>query len=195
MSKLRPAKKTQPLPFPTWEQRFSRLFQSAAEKYRKGHQKAGGIVDEKGRKFLASIGHTEQEFFDFVEDFAKAGEPPLETALRIASVRRDYFLKEQNGASSPHRIAMDDLPPKNAEIEGIAWLPRLIPKAEAKLRGEMPPDLMYGCGGDRKFFKTHHVDAAEFLSKVWSAQGNPAEIVAWIKASDWDKESKSRRDI
>jgi hypothetical protein len=78
---------------------------------------------------------------------------------------------------------MDDLPPKDAEVEGIAWLPRLIPKAEAKLRGEMPPDLMYGCGGDRKFFKTHHVDAADFLQKVWDTSGNQADIVAWIKAN------------
>jgi len=170
------------MPFSTWEQRFSKLFQSAIEKYQEGHQKADSLVDEKGRKFLASIGHTEQEFFDFVEDFAKAGEPTLETALKIASVRRDYFLKEQNGAPSPHRISMDDLPPKDAEIEGIAWLPRLIPKAEAKLRGEMPPDLMYGCGGDRKFFKTHRVDAADFLRKAWDAHGNQAEIIAWVKA-------------
>ena len=77
---------------------------------------------------------------------------------------------------------MDGLPAKDAEVEGIAWLPRLIPKAEAKLRGEMPPDLMYGCGGDRKFFKTHQVDEADFLQKVWSAHGNQAEIVAWVKA-------------
>jgi predicted dehydrogenase len=147
-----PGKKTQALPFSTWQQRFSKLFQGAVEKYREGHQKADGLLDEKGRKFLASIGHTEQEFFDFVEDFAKGGEPTLETALKIASVRRDYFLKEQNGAASSHRISMDDLPAKDAEVEGIGWLPRLIPKAEAKLRGEMPPDLMYSCGGDRKFF-------------------------------------------
>jgi predicted dehydrogenase len=175
-------KKTQPLPFSTWEQRFSKLFQSAVEKYLDGHERADGLVDEKGRKFLASIGHTEQEFFDFVEDFAKAGEPTLETALGIASVRRDYFLKEQNGAFSPHHISMSDLPAKDAEVEGIGWLPRLIPKAEAKLRGEMPPDLMYGCGGDRKFLKTHNIDAADFLRKVWDARGNKAEVVAWVKA-------------
>jgi predicted dehydrogenase len=176
-----PGKKTQPVSFSTWEQRFSQLFQSAVEKYRKGHQQAAGLIDEQGLKFLASIGHTEQEFFDFVEDFAKAGEPTLETALKIASVRRDYFLAKQNGTPSPRRISMDDLPPKDAEIEGIAWLPRLIPKAEAKLRGEMPPDLMYCCGGDRKFFNTHHIDPAEFLRKVWDACGNQAEIVAWVK--------------
>jgi len=177
-----PGKKTQPLPFSTWEQRFSKLFQSAVEKYRKGHHQADGLVDEKGRKFLASIGHTELVLFVFVEEFAKAGEPTLETALKIASVRRDYFLKEQNGTPSQHRISMDDLPPKDAEVDGIAWLPRLIPKAEAKLRGEMPPELMFGCGGDRKFFTTHHLDAADFLRKVWDARGNQSEIVAWVKS-------------
>jgi hypothetical protein len=179
---VRSSKKTQALPAPTWEQRFSKLFQNAVTKYREGHQKAEGIVDEKGRTFLASIGHTVQELFDFVEDFAKAGEPTLETALKIASVRRDYFLQKQNGNPSPHRISMDALPSKDAAIDGIVWLPRLIPKAEAKLRGEMPPDLMYGCGGDRKFFKTHKLGAAEFLRKVWEAGGNQAEIVAWVKA-------------
>ena len=177
-----PGKKTAPVFFSTWEQRFALLFQDAVEKYCQGHQQAAGLVDEKGRKFLASIGYTEQEFFDFVEDFAKDGEPTLNTALSIASVRRDYFLKEQAGAPSPHRISMDDLPPKTAEVEGIVWLPRIIPKAEAKLRGEMPPDLMYCCGGDRNFFKTHHIDAADFLRKVWDAHGNQTEIVAWVKA-------------
>jgi predicted dehydrogenase len=177
-----PGKQTQALPFSTWEQRFTKLFQTAAEKYRMGHQKAAGLVDEKSRKFLASIGHTEQEFFDFVEDFAKGGEPTQETALKIAAVRRDYFLKEQNGAFTLHRISMDDLPTKDAEVEGIAWLPRLISKAEAKLRGEMPPDLMYGCGGDRNFFETHHIDAADFLQKVWDAHGNHADVVAWVQS-------------
>ena len=177
-----PGKATQPLPFSTWQQRFSKLFQVAVEKYQKGHQKAEGLLDPKGRKFLESIGHSEQEFFDFVEDFARGGEPTLETALEIASVRRDYFLKEQDGVPSPHRIAVADLPAKDATVENIGWLPRLIPKAEAKLRGEMPPELMYGCGGDRKFFTTHGIDPADFLRKVWDAHGNHAQVIAWVKA-------------
>jgi hypothetical protein len=76
---------------------------------------------------------------------------------------------------------MEKLPSKDAEIDGIGWLPRIIPKAEAKLRGEMPPELMYGCGGDRKFFRTNQVDPAAFLRTVWNAKGNQAEIVAWVK--------------
>jgi hypothetical protein len=165
-----------------WEQTFSDLFHAAVSKYQTGHQKAAGLVDAAGAKFLDSIGYTEQEFFDFVEDFAKAGEPLLGTALQIAAVRRDYFLKEQRGVRSTHVIDMAALPSKDAEVEGIGWLPRIIPKAEAKLRGEMPPDLMYGCGGDRRFFRTNQVDPAEFLREVWDARGNHAKVVAWVKA-------------
>ncbi len=165
-----------------WEHDFSRLFNASVPKYQAGHQKAAGLVDEKGAAFLASIGYTEQEFFDFVEDFAKAGEPTLDTALKIAAVRRDYFLQVQGGVRSKHVIDMDKLPSKDAQVEGIGWLPRISPKAEAKLRGEMPPDLMYGCGGDRRFFRENKVDPAELLRTVWKANGNHAEIIAWVKA-------------
>ncbi len=170
-----------PSPVSTWEQDFSNLFQASVKKYHAGHQKASGLVDEKGAAHLASIGYTEQEFFDFVEDFAKGGEPTLETALKVAGVRRDYFLNEQGGVRSKQVIDMGKLPSKDAQVEGIGWLPRLIPKAEAKLRGEMPPDLMYGCGGDRRFFRENKVDPAEFLRTVWTASGHQAEIIAYVK--------------
>jgi hypothetical protein len=165
----------------SWESSFTDLFKHSVEKYRTGHEKAPGLVDANGQDFLKSIGYSEQEFFDFVEDFSRGGAPTLETALKIAGVRRDYFLNEQKGIASSRTISMADLPSKDAEIEGIGWLPRLIPKAEAKLRGEMPPDLMFGCGGDRKFFNTHGIDPADFLRKVWSVRGDVAEMVSWVK--------------
>jgi hypothetical protein len=165
----------------SWETDFSALFQSSLEKYSAGHQKAHGLVGPEGQKFLKSIGYSEQEFFDFVEDFAKGGEPTLETALAIAAVRRDYFLQEQNGKFSTHRIDVSDLPSKDAEIDGIGWLPRLIPKAEAKLRGEMPPELMYGCGGDRKFFRLNRINPAAFLRETWQAKGDRDRLVSWVK--------------
>ncbi len=166
----------------SWQPTFSDLFHLSEQKYRSGHQKTAGLVDARGAAFLPTIGYTEQEFFDFVEDFAKGGEPDLKTALEIAAVRRDYFLNEQHGKLTSKRISTDDLPSKDAEVEGIGWLPRLIPKAEAKLRGEMPPDLMYCCGGDRKFFRTHHVNPAEFLRQVWKASGDQQKVIAWVKA-------------
>jgi hypothetical protein len=166
----------------SWPHTFSDLFHLSVQKYRAGHQKASGLVDARGADFLRTIGYTEQEFFDFVEDFAKGGDPDLKTALEIAAVRRDYFLNEQHGKFTSHRISMDDLPSKDAEIEGIGWLPRIIPKAEAKLRGEMPPDLMYGCGGDRKFFRNNHVNPAEFLRQVWKSFGDQKKVIAWVQA-------------
>jgi hypothetical protein len=165
-----------------WQQTFTDLFHRAVEKYRGGHHKAAGIVDAGGEKFLGSIGYTAQEFFDFVEDFARGGEPDLKTALEIAAVRRDYFLTEQGGKATSRRISVDELPSKDAEVDGIGWLPRIISKAEAKLRGEMPPELMYGCGGDRKFFRINHVDPTEFLRQVWQANGDKQKVIAWVKA-------------
>jgi Domain of unknown function (DUF5069) len=164
-----------------WRETFTQLFHPAVKKYQAGHQKASGLLDQAGAEFLASIGYTEQEFFDFVEDFAKGGEPTLETALEIAEVRRDYFLNEQHGKRSTHPIDMAALPSKDAEVEGIGWLPRIIPKAEAKLRGEMPTELMYDCGGDRKFFRTNGIDPAEFLRQVWKAKGDNAAVIGWVK--------------
>jgi hypothetical protein len=164
-----------------WRDIFSRHFRASVLKYNAGHQKAAGLVDHEASKFLGSIGYAEQEFFDFVEDFAKGGEPTLETALAIAEVRRDYFLREQKSQRSTHEIDMAALPSKDAEVAGIGWLPRLIPKAEAKLRGEMPPDLMYGCGGDRKFFRTNGIEPAEFLRQVWNAHGDNHAVVGWVK--------------
>ena len=70
---------------------------------------------------------------------------------------------------------------KDATVDGIGWLPRLIPKAEAKLRGEMPPDLMYGCGGDRKFFRVNGIDPAQLLREVWQARGNNDLVIGWVK--------------
>ena len=167
---------------PDWTNLFTELFHRSVKKYQQGHEKVSGMVTKTDAEFLKSIGYSEQEFFDFVEDNAKGGEPTVETALSVAAVRRDYFMKEQSGKVSDKTISMADLPAKDAEVEGIGWLPRLIPKAEAKLRGEMPPDLMYGCGGDRKFFKTHQIDPAEFLRQTWMAAGNHGKLVTWVKS-------------
>jgi len=72
-------------------------------------------------------------------------------------------------AASRSALVLDEskLPPKADAVKGIAWLPRLIPKAKAKLRGELPASLMYSCGGDRNFFKEHAIQSSEFLSLVW----------------------------
>jgi hypothetical protein len=95
-------------------------------------------------------------------------------------VRRDYFLNVQRGHASGVVLDESKLPSKTDAIRGIEWLPRIIPKTKAKLRGELPPSLMYSCGGDRKFLKAHDILPAEFLSLVWRNENNDAAIVEWV---------------
>ena len=73
-----------------------------------------------------------------------------------------------------------DLPPKKDAVRGIEWLPRLIEKARAKLRGEMSDDLMYLCGGDRKFFKKHDIHPADFLQFVMNNFEDDEAIIDFV---------------
>ena len=66
---------------------------------------------------------------------------------------------------------------QHPSTRGIRWLPRIIQKARAKLRGEMPPELMYGCGGDRPFLEGVHFGLAEFLRLVWESGDDTRRVV------------------
>ena len=116
-----------------WYLPLRKLFAAAVAKYQKGQRGAETYFDAKGEAYLASIGQTPQEIYDFAEDHARGGEPDWETVLLISAVRRDYFLVVQEGIASTRVIDMAALPPKDAALDGIVWLPRLIEKAEAKL--------------------------------------------------------------
>ena len=133
--------------------------------------------------FLKSIGYKPRELFDFVEDFADESVPSPSTALLIAAVRRDYFNVMQNGEASSHEVTRDDIPSFGEEVGGIAYLPRIIAKAEAKLKGELHPDLMFSCGGDRKFLRENNLHPADFLRNVWAADGDSQKIADFVKSS------------
>ncbi len=170
----------------TWATKFRDLFDRCAEKYKRGDTSFDAWFDGTDLEFLASIGYKSRELFDFIEDHCRAdgGEPSRETALLIASARRDYFLVRQNGMVSTTMIDPSALPAKTAEIDGIVWLPRIIAKAEAKLRGEMDPDSMFGCGGDRAFCRKHQLHPADFLRVVWAAHGDTAKILHFVKTGE-----------
>ena len=165
-----------------WPEQFRTVYDAASQRYSKGEREPQKLFSKTDLEFLASIGCSAQELFDFIDDLARYGEPNYETTLLTAAVRRDYFLLVQNGVPSRKMVSMDTLPAKTAEIEGVAWLPRLIEKALIKLRGEMPPDLMYGCGGDRPFLRSMNVEVAEFLRLVWLCGDDNARIVQYVKA-------------
>src|SRR5262245_31292656 len=167
----------------SWKERFREIYARGVAAWKKGRTTATTMFQADDVKFLAGIGSTAQELFDFVEDKQRYGEPDLETALAVAELRRDYFLQVMGGQPPARRISMDDLPAKTAEVDGLAWLPRLIEKARAKLRGEMPDDLMYGCGGDRAFLQKVHMTAPEFLKLTWESDENDRRIIEAVKKS------------
>lgn len=167
----------------TWADTFETIYTNAAARYADGVKEPGRLFTESEQSFLDSIGASAQEIFDFIDDHATwDGEPSFNNTLLITAARRDYFLVELGGVRSNQSIDVGSLPEKTAALEGIVWLPRIIEKAKAKLRGEMPPELMYSCGGDRAFCREHRVSPADFLRLVWSKWDDPAAIAAFVRA-------------
>jgi hypothetical protein len=160
--------------------KFRTLYDKAVKLYAAGRrdQQAWFTTDEKG--FLTANGIGVQAMYDYAEDHNNGGEPGYDRALAIEMVRRDYFLNVQHGKSPAKVLDEAKMPAKTDSIQGIEWLPRIIPKTRAKLRGELPPTLMYCCGGDRRFFQAHNIHPAEFLTLVWRNEGNDTAIVNWV---------------
>lgn len=160
--------------------KFRALYEKAVKLHGSGHRGADTYFTDGELAFLAAHGLTAQNLYDYAEDQNGYGEPGYDRALAIELVRRDYFLNAQHGKPSAKVLDEAKLPAKTDAVKGIEWLPRLIPKTKAKLRGELPASLMYCCGGDRRFFKLHDIHPAEFLSLVWRHEHDDDAIIAWV---------------
>ncbi len=170
-------------PWPEWGPRLEKTFGQAVEKYLAGRRGPEAVFTPEHGTFLASLGSTPQELYDFVEDWCELGEPSFGMALRTTEVRAEYFFLEQYLERSSEVGSPDSIPSGVAILGGFVWLPRIIAKAKAKLRGEMPADTMFGCQNDRAFLKKVGIDPAQFLRVVWSAGKNDAEILEYVKIS------------
>ena len=175
-------------PWPEWGTRLEKIFGQAVEKYLAGQRGTEALFTPGHATFLASLGSTPQELYDFVEDWCELGEPSFGMALRIAEVRAEYFFLEQYLERSTEVTRPESMPPGNATFGGFVWLPRIIAKARAKLRGEMPADMMFGCQNDRAFLKKVGIDPAQFLRVVWNADKNDEDILEYVKISAEYKE-------
>ena len=165
-----------------WDTRFIELFRRCVAAYEGGNTDFSSYYSEDDLQFLQSIGYKPRELFDFVEDLVEESAPSESTALLVAAVRRDYLMVVQSGQHSDHEITMADLPTFGDELEGATYLPRIIAKARAKLKGELDPDIMFGCGGDRKFLNDHGIHPADFLRQVWAAKADDSRIADYICA-------------
>jgi hypothetical protein len=166
-----------------WKTEFRNVWDRGCAAWKAGRRSAQAMFPPADVAFLAGLGCSAQELFDFVDDSLNYGDLDFETTLAVTEIRRDYFLNVMHGKPTGRIVEMSDLPAKSAKVDGIAWLPRLIVKARAKLRGEMNPDLMYGCGGDRPFLREHRMTLPQFLQLVREKGDDDRAIVDAVKAA------------
>ncbi len=164
-----------------WKLEFRKVWERGSAAWEAGRKSARTMFTPEDVAFLAGIGCTAQELFDFVDDSLGYGDFDFETVLAVTAIRRAYFREVMQGKPTGRVVPMSALPAKSAEVDGIAWLPRLIAKARVKLRGEMNPDLMYGCAGDRPFLRKHGLTLPGFLQLVWDKGDDDRAIVDAVK--------------
>ncbi len=167
-----------------WTTQFRSLHAKAVARFGEGERSADALFDSGETEFLAGIGLRPIFLFDHAEDLCGRGEPDYDTTLLIASARRDYFLNVQRGVWTAEGFDTEGLPARGDEFDGIAWLPRIVPKAWGFLLGNLPPDIMYNCGGDRKFLAEHNVHPADFLRAAWSEGGKIDGLRNFLKPID-----------
>ena len=161
---------------------FRAIYDHAVALYAQGKRGADTFFSAGQSAWLAANGLSAQALYDYAEDENNEGEPGFEHALAIETIRRDYFFNAQKGVVSTRVADAATWPGKSEEIEGIRWLPRILPKVRAKLRGELPASMMYCCGGDRGFFSANDILPAEFLNLAWRHENDDAAIIAWVVA-------------
>lgn len=166
------------------------IWDKSVDYYAKGGRNVNMFFNGVELEFLRSLGTTPNEVYDFVEDFGEVTEPEWETFLLVQAVRRDYFLNAQHGQFSETILDLSSFPEKTEAARDIEWLPRLIAKAKGKLRGELPTSLMYCCGGDRRFFKTHDIHPADFLRAAWAYENDDEQLIDWVVAHSRQIEAK-----
>jgi len=166
----------------TWTQSLRSLYDKALDLYSRENRDHTSYFTPDELESLKSIGLQSINLYDYAEDFTKYGEPTWETVLLTVSARRDYFLWEMHGRWPTYHRTSSELPAKTDAMEGIVWLPRIIEKARCFLEGGLAEEVMYGCGGDRRFFKEHNLHAADFLRAVWGARWDDKKILAFVRA-------------
>jgi len=164
-----------------YHNRLKELWQKAVDQYAAGGRDADAYFTDEETHWLADNGVTPREIYDFAEDFNDVGDPDFTTFAMITDVRRSYFFHQMKRQKSGQQLDPATLPAKDAEADGIRWLPRIMGKARAKLRGELDSDTMYSCPGDRKFLQAHDIHPAQFLKVVSDHFDDDQAIISWVK--------------
>lgn len=149
----------------------------ALANYRAGCRNPDEIVCPESAEDLSGLGLTKAFLYDYVDDFSRYGAPDLESFLGVAGLRAACF----NGVPSTSELPECDYPRKTDQFEGVAWLPRIICKAQCFLDGTLCRDIMYGCSGDRAFLANYHANLPGFLQAVLQTKGDPASVLRYLR--------------
>jgi hypothetical protein len=168
-------------------QTLARIHADASAAYEAGCHSPEDITNAPALDFLKTIGASSQFLYDCVDDLSRYGAPDLQTFLDLCEIRCGYFHEVMKGAPAPREVEECELPPKKEEFDGIAWLPRIIRKAQCFLTGCLCPDIMYGCAGDRGFLAGHRVSLPDFLIQVRDTGGDPARLAAFLRSANKDR--------
>ena len=168
-----------------WNDRFMQVFSDAVLRF---HEQTQVMVDHfflpEEMALLEEIGCAPHELFDYVRDYATTGEPTPSTVLLIAAARRAFFVTALRGMAGGALLKESDIPRETEEYQDIAYLPRIIRKAEAKLYGTLPRGMAYFCPKDREFLRRHgRIHPADFLYVVWGAKGDKQKVVSHVLRS------------
>jgi hypothetical protein len=156
----------------------------ASASYKAGCRKPSQILPEADLETLAMFGITPQFLYDAVDDLARYGEPSKDVFVELAQMRADYFQSSLHERPPARIVQESELPPKSAEFQGVAWLPRIIRKGQCCLEGSLCDDIMYGCAGDRSFLKKYNATLPAFLAVVRDSHGDPSQALRYLtKAS------------
>lgn len=163
-----------------FQKELIRIWEKAVKLYKDGNRDPSSFPITEEIPFLHSIGMSLVDVFDFAEDWVCEGEPDFATFLLIHEQRRDYFWEVQKKIPSSKKLDPSTLPKKTDSVHGIVWLPRIIPKARAKLKGELSDCTMFCCGGDRNFFRRFDIHPVEFLRVVKRSKEEDQIIIDWV---------------
>lgn len=163
--------------------RLKEIHRKAAEGCQNGCRDAESLVPRGDVDFLASLGISSRVLLDYAEDFVRSGAPDCATFVRVAAIRRDYFLKVQKGIPARRMVQEPELPRKTDEWDGIPWLPRITEKARCFLEGTLCREVMYGCSGDRAFLRKHLLTLPGFLEKVRDSKDDAAKLLNYVRGA------------
>src|SRR5688500_642610 len=97
-----------------WKAQFRNVWDRGVAAWEAGRKSAKTMFSDEDAAFLATIGCTTQELFDFVDDHLRYGDFGSDMVLAVTEIRLRYFLEVMHGKPTGRIVPMKELPAKSA---------------------------------------------------------------------------------